>query len=82
MERLATPNMPWIGDKMKFPRVWDDGFDGFDFTSEQVETIHNEARESAKLDTASEIVRALARLDMDSERDFLLAVQAAAELAV
>lgn len=73
---------PWVGDNARFPRVGDDGFDGFVFAASQVETIHNEACENTKLDTASEIIRALARSDMDSERDFLLAVKIAAESAV
>ena len=83
MEKSIFEEMaPWVGDNARFPRVGDDGFDGFEFASSQVETIHNEACENTKLDTASEIIRALARSDMDSERDFLLAVKIAAESAV
>ena len=76
------PNMPWIGDNARFPRPGDDGFDGFEFTSEQTAVIDAEARENAAFNTAADIVRALAKLDMDSERDFLMAVRTAAETVV
>ena len=73
---------PWLGGNACFPRVGDDGFDGFEFTSEQTAIIDAEARENAALNTAADIVRALAKLDMDSERDFLMAVRTAAETVV
>ena len=82
MAKETPADMPWIGDNAKFPRVGDDGFDGFNFTSEQVETIHEEVREDTAIDVASGFIRALAQIDMDSDRDFLKAVRTAAELVV
>ena len=76
MEKPDFSKMPWIGDKMKFPRVADDGFDSFDFTPEQVRIIAEETGDEAEMDLASDIIRALAKLEMDSQRDFLKAVLA------
>lgn len=73
---------PWLGDNACFPRVGDDGFDEFDFTPEQVEIIAEETREETALNMASDIIRALSKLDMDSERDFLRVVKIAAETVV
>lgn len=68
-------DMPWLSDAVKFPRVSDEGFDEFDFTPEQVEIIHDETRENTALEMASDIIRELSKLEMDSERDFLKAVR-------
>lgn len=79
---MATPALdeiaPWVGDDARFPREGDMGFDCFDFTSKQVETICREKM----VETAADIVRALTALDMKSDKDLLLAVQAAANVAL
>ena len=76
-------DMPWLSDAVKFPRVFDEGFDDFSgFTPLQVEIIHAETREETALEVASGIIRALAKLDLDSDRDFLMAVQSAADQVI
>ena len=71
--------MPWVGFANRYPRPGNEGFDEFQFTPEQVQAIETEATNHAEETAVANVIRELSALVMDSDKDLILAVFAAAK---
>lgn len=71
--------MPWVGYANRYPRPGDEGFDEFQFTPEQVQAIETEATNHTEETAVANVIRELSALTMESDKDLILAVFAAAK---